>query len=98
MRIQITLQKNIDRHRRENAYFTFILQGGLIESTETDTYNCLAGSLLFHNLKDPHYKIKPANNTKCFHIELVNTEVCRACQQNSQNNYDEKQIPYTFCK
>lgn len=65
-------QKNIDWHYRENAYFTFILQGGLIEGTETETYNCLAGSLLFHNPKEPHYKIKPTGNTKCFHIELGN--------------------------
>lgn len=66
------IQQKIDWHRRENAYFTFILQGGLIERTATEEYNCLAGSLLFHNSKEPHYKIKPAGNTRCFHIELDN--------------------------
>lgn len=66
------VQQKIDWHCRENAYFTFILQGGLIERTETEEYNCLAGSLLFHNPQEPHYKIKPAGNTKCFHIELDN--------------------------
>lgn len=65
-------QKNIDWHCRENAYFTFILQGELIERTESETYNCLPGSLLFHNPKEPLYKIKPAGNTRCFHIELDN--------------------------
>jgi AraC family transcriptional regulator len=66
---EYTLDK-VDWHYHENAYFTFILQGNVIEGNKKEIYNCSAGSLLFHNWQDPHYNIKPKGYTRGFHIEL----------------------------
>ena len=60
----------VDWHFHENAYFTFILQGNLIEGNKRETYNCSAGGLLFHNWQESHYNIKPEGYTRGFHIEL----------------------------
>lgn len=60
----------VDWHYHENAYFTFILQGNVIEGNKKEIYNCSAGSLLFHNWQEPHYNIKPEGFTRGFHIEL----------------------------
>ena len=60
----------VDWHYHENAYFTFILQGNVIEGNKKEIYNCSAGSLLFHNWQEPHYNIKPEGYTRGFHIEL----------------------------
>lgn len=56
----------VDWHYHENAYFTFILQGNLIEGNRNEVYNCSAGSLLFHNWQEPHYNIKPDGFTRAF--------------------------------
>lgn len=64
-----TLDK-VDWHYHENAYFTFILEGNVIEGNKKEIYNCSAGSLLFHNWQEPHYNIKPEGFTRGFHIEL----------------------------
>lgn len=63
-------QDKVDWHYHENAYFTFILQGNVIEGNKKEVYNCVAGSLLFHNWQEPHYNIKPEGFTRGFHIEL----------------------------
>jgi AraC family transcriptional regulator len=60
----------VDWHYHKNAYFTFILQGKLIEGNRKETYNCSAGSLLFHNWQEPHFNVKPAGFTRGFHIEI----------------------------
>lgn len=60
----------VDWHYHDNAYFTFILQGNVIEGNRKEVYNCSAGSLLFHNWHDPHYNIKPKGFTRGFHIEI----------------------------
>jgi AraC family transcriptional regulator len=60
----------VDWHYHENAYFTFILQGNVIEGNKKEMYHCTPGSLLFHNWQDPHYNIKPTGYTRGFHIEL----------------------------
>lgn len=60
----------VDWHYHEHAYFTFILQGNVIEGNKKEIYNCGPGSLLFHNWQDPHYNIKPAGFTRGFHIEI----------------------------
>jgi len=60
----------VNWHYHENAYFTFILEGSVIEGNRKEVYNCGAGSLLFHNWQDPHYNIKPRGFTRGFHIEL----------------------------
>jgi AraC-like DNA-binding protein len=67
---EYTLDK-VDWHYHENAYFTFILQGKVIEGNKKEVYNCDAGSLLFHNWQEPHYNIKPSGFTRGFHIELT---------------------------
>lgn len=61
---------HVDWHCHENAYFTFILQGKVIEGNKKETYNCDAGSLLFHNWEEPHFNIKPKGFTRGFHAEL----------------------------
>lgn len=60
----------VDWHYHENAYFTFILQGNVIEGNKKEIYNCSSGSLLFHNWQEPHYNIKPEGFTRDFHIEI----------------------------
>jgi AraC family transcriptional regulator len=60
----------VDWHYHENPYFTFILQGNLIEGNKKEVYNCSAGTLLFHNWQEPHYNIKPTGFARGFHIEL----------------------------
>lgn len=60
----------VDWHYHENAYFTFILQGNVIEGNKNEIYNCSPGSLLFHNWQEPHYNIKPEGFTRGFHIEI----------------------------
>lgn len=60
----------VDWHFHENAYFTFILQGSLLECNKKETYTCAAGSLLFHSWQEPHYNVKPDGYTRGFHIEL----------------------------
>ena len=62
--------KRVDWHYHENAYFTFILQGGLIEGNRKETYYCSSGSLLFHSWQEPHFNIKPDGYTRGFHIEF----------------------------
>ncbi|MBK8390873.1 MAG: AraC family transcriptional regulator [Saprospiraceae bacterium] len=65
-------QPKVDWHYHENAYFTFILEGSVLEGNKKEVYNCEAGDLLFHNWQDPHYNIKPDGFTRGFQIELNN--------------------------
>lgn len=60
----------VDWHYHENAYFTFILQGNVIEGNKKEVYNCSPGSLLFHNWDESHYNIKPPGFTRGFHLEI----------------------------
>lgn len=60
----------VDWHYHEHAYFTFILQGNVIEGNKKEVYNCTPGSLLFHNWQDAHYNIKPDGFTRGFHLEI----------------------------
>lgn len=60
----------VDWHYHENAYFTFILQGNIIEGNKKEIYHCNPGSLLFHNWQEPHYNIKPDGFTRGFHLEI----------------------------
>ncbi|MGV3460980.1 MAG: helix-turn-helix domain-containing protein [Flavobacterium sp.] len=61
---------NVDWHYHENAYFTFILEGKVLEGNKKDIYTCTPGSLLFHNWEEPHYNIKPDGFTRGFHVEI----------------------------
>lgn len=62
--------RNVDWHFHENAYFTFIIEGKLLEGNKKDLFACDSGSLLFHNWQEAHYNIKPAGFARGFHIEL----------------------------
>ncbi|KAF2517144.1 helix-turn-helix transcriptional regulator [Flavobacterium foetidum] len=66
---QYTHEK-VDWHYHEKPYFTFILQGKVLEGNKKEIYQCSAGSLLFHNWDDSHYNIKPPGFTRGFHIEI----------------------------
>lgn len=60
----------VDWHYHEHAYFTFILEGNVIEGNKKEVYNCTPGSLLFHNWQEAHYNIKPDGFTRGFHLEV----------------------------
>lgn len=60
----------VDWHTHENPYFTFLLQGKLIEENKKATYTLSQGNLLFHNWQDFHRNIKPPEFTRGAHIEL----------------------------
>lgn len=60
----------VDWHYHEHAYFTFILEGNVIEGNKKEIYNCTPGTLLFHNWQEPHYNIKPDGFTRGFHLEI----------------------------
>lgn len=62
--------EKVDWHYHENAYFTLILKGRVIEGNKKETYHCPAGTLLFHNWQEAHYNIKPNGFTRGFHIEI----------------------------
>jgi len=62
--------EKVDWHFHENAYFTFILAGRLLEGNKKDLYTCDSGGLIFHNWQEPHYNIKPKGQARGFHIEL----------------------------
>jgi AraC family transcriptional regulator len=66
---EYTIEK-VDWHYHENPYFTFILEGNILEGNKKETFLCNSGSLLYHNWQDPHYNIKPKGYTRGFHIEL----------------------------
>ncbi len=60
----------VDWHTHQNPYFTFLLAGHMLETNKKGSYECSAGTLLFHNWQDAHYNIKPPGYTRGFHIEL----------------------------
>lgn len=60
----------VDWHTHENPYFTFLLQGKLIEENKKESYTLSQGSLLFHNWQDFHRNIKPPEFTRGAHIEI----------------------------
>lgn len=60
----------VDWHYHEHAYFTFILQGQVLEGNKKEIYHCAPGSLLFHHWQDAHYNIKPEGFTRGFHLEI----------------------------
>ncbi|MGO4913668.1 helix-turn-helix domain-containing protein [Leeuwenhoekiella sp. W20_SRS_FM14] len=64
------IHDKVDWHYHENPYFTYLLQGKLLESNKKEFYYLKPGDLLFHNWDDAHYNIKPKDFTRGFHIEL----------------------------
>lgn len=62
--------EQVDWHYHENAYFTFILAGRVLEGDRKQQQPCAAGSLLFHHWQEAHYNRKPPGYTRGFHIEV----------------------------
>jgi AraC family transcriptional regulator len=60
----------VDWHYHKNPYFTFILSGNVLEGNRREKYECVTGTLLYHQWEDPHYNIKRPVYTRGFHIEL----------------------------
>lgn len=59
-----------DWHCHENAFFTFILQGKIVESNKKESYHCSAGSWLFHSWQEPHYNVQFDSFMRCLLIEF----------------------------
>ena len=60
----------VDWHYHENAYFTFLLAGQVLDGNKKVTHECAAGSLLFQNWQEPHYNVGSKQYTRGFHVEL----------------------------
>lgn len=60
----------VDWHYHENAYFTFILGGHVVEKNTKETYHCSTGTLLYHHWDEKHCNVKPKGFTRGFHIEI----------------------------
>jgi AraC family transcriptional regulator len=60
----------VDWHYHENAYFTFLLTGSVLDGNKKTTHECSAGSLLFQNWQEPHYNVASKQNTRGFHVEM----------------------------
>jgi AraC family transcriptional regulator len=60
----------VDWHYHENAYFTFILAGSVVEGNRQEMHHCPAGTLLYHHWQEPHYNQKPPGFTRGLHVEL----------------------------
>lgn len=62
--------EKVDWHCHENAHFTLILAGRVLEGDRKQQQQCAAGSLLFHHWQEAHYNRKPPGYTRGFHIEV----------------------------
>jgi AraC family transcriptional regulator len=63
--------KNVDWHYHECPYFTFIIEGNILEGNKKSTHNCTAGTLLFHNWQESHFNVKPDGYTRGFQVEAA---------------------------
>ena len=61
----------VDWHYHENAYFTFLDSGKLIEGNKKEKLIYTPQTLLYHNCQEPHFNIKPEGFSKGFHIEIT---------------------------
>lgn len=62
--------ETVDWHYHENAYFTLILAGQVLEGDRQQQRQCSAGTLLFHHWQEAHYNRKPPGYTRGFHLEV----------------------------
>jgi hypothetical protein len=60
----------IDWHYHENAYFTFLLTGNVLDGNKSEVYECSSGSLLFQYSQDPHYNVGSKVPTRGLHVEI----------------------------
>ncbi len=75
----------VDWHFHPNPYFTFLLQGKMVEVNRQETHRCAPGTLLFHNSQEPHYNARPPVPTRGLHVEIDNhyismTGLVASCQ------------------
>lgn len=60
----------VDWHYHQNPYFTFLLQGSMLEANKKERYECLPGTLLYHHWQDAHYNVKGRGFVQGLHVEL----------------------------
>lgn len=60
----------VDWHYHENAYFTFLLEGMVLDGNRKDVHENTAGDVMFQNCQDPHYNIGSKLFTRGFHVEI----------------------------
>lgn len=60
----------VDWHYHENAYFTFVLEGQLLEASRQARLLCTPGTLLFHHWQEPHYNVRETAQARGMHLEL----------------------------
>src|ERR1044072_8770761 len=65
------IHDRVDWHYHENAYFTFLLEGMVLDGNKKHIHECAAGSLLYQNWQDPHYNIASKVFTRGFHVEIA---------------------------
>lgn len=63
----------VDWHYHENSYFTFLLEGMVLDGNKKQVHECAAGSLLYQNWQDPHYNVGSKVFTRGFHVEIAPT-------------------------
>ncbi|TGE03827.1 helix-turn-helix transcriptional regulator [Hymenobacter fodinae] len=62
--------EQVDWHYHENAYFTLLLTGQMLEGSRQHQQWCTAGTLLYHHWQEAHYNRKPPGYTRGFHLEV----------------------------
>lgn len=58
-------------HFHENAYFLYNMDGHLQEVSKKRTADLHPGSVLFHNVEEPHYNKNILNTVNFLHVELT---------------------------
>lgn len=60
----------VDWHYHQHPYFTFVLQGTVLEVSKKERHECTPGTLLYHHWQDAHYNEKGRGYVRGFHVEL----------------------------
>jgi AraC family transcriptional regulator len=63
-------KEKVDWHYHQHPYFTFLLQGSMLEVNKSKAHECSVGTLLYHHWQDAHYNIKGKGYVQGFHVEL----------------------------
>jgi AraC family transcriptional regulator len=62
---------SVDWHYHEHPYFTYLLEGKLLEKSRHHEHRLTSGSLLFHHWDDAHRNEKPPGYARGFHVEIT---------------------------
>jgi AraC family transcriptional regulator len=57
-------------HYHENPYFTFILEGGSLETRKSRTIDCKPGQLLYYDFDEPHRNLNYQPHSRNINIEF----------------------------